>query len=32
MRYRAGGRQQGEPKTGQSHTGFRCVKSAGGKK
>ena len=27
-RYRAGGRQQGEPKTGQSHSGFRCVKPA----
>jgi formylglycine-generating enzyme required for sulfatase activity len=27
-RYRAGGRQQGEPSTGQSHTGFRCVKEA----
>src|SRR5207247_2626992 len=25
-RYRAGTRGQGEPKTGQSHTGFRCVK------
>jgi len=27
-RYRAGGRQQGEPKTGLSHSGFRCVRSA----
>lgn len=26
-RYMAGGRQQGEPTTGQSHTGFRCVRS-----
>ncbi|MGL4550527.1 MAG: formylglycine-generating enzyme family protein [Gemmataceae bacterium] len=26
-RYMAGGRQQGEPTTGQSHTGFRCVLS-----
>jgi formylglycine-generating enzyme required for sulfatase activity len=25
-RYRAGARGQGEPMTGQSHTGFRCVK------
>jgi formylglycine-generating enzyme required for sulfatase activity len=25
-RYRAGARGQGEPLTGQSHTGFRCVK------
>lgn len=28
-RYRAGGRQPGEPSTGQSHTGFRCVLSPG---
>jgi len=27
LRYRAGGRQEGEPKTGLSHTGFRCVKA-----
>jgi sulfatase modifying factor 1 len=27
-RYRAGARGQGEPKTGLSHTGFRCVRSA----
>jgi formylglycine-generating enzyme required for sulfatase activity len=27
LRYRAGSRGQGEPKTGQSHTGFRCVMS-----
>jgi formylglycine-generating enzyme required for sulfatase activity len=27
VRYRAGARHQGEPKTGQSHTGFRCVRS-----
>ncbi len=27
-RYRAGGRQPGEMSTGQSHTGFRCVRSA----
>lgn len=26
-RYRAGGRMEGEPKTGQSHAGFRCVLS-----
>jgi formylglycine-generating enzyme len=26
-RYRAGARGQGEPRTGQSHTGFRCVLS-----
>ena len=25
-RYMAGGRQQGEVTTGQSHTGFRCVR------
>jgi formylglycine-generating enzyme required for sulfatase activity len=31
-RYRAGGRQPGEVNTGQSHTGFRCVLSPGGKK
>jgi formylglycine-generating enzyme required for sulfatase activity len=29
-RYQAGGRQQGEPKTGLSHTGFRCVVSPAG--
>jgi formylglycine-generating enzyme len=28
VRYRAGARGQGEPKTGLSHTGFRCVRSA----
>ncbi|HEY7329206.1 MAG TPA: formylglycine-generating enzyme family protein [Gemmataceae bacterium] len=28
IRYRAGARGQGEPKTGLSHTGFRCVRSA----
>ena len=28
MRYRAGARDPGEPKTGLSHTGFRCVRSA----
>jgi sulfatase modifying factor 1 len=27
VRYRAGARGQGEPKTGLSHTGFRCVRS-----
>jgi formylglycine-generating enzyme required for sulfatase activity len=27
-RYRAGARMQGEPHTGQNHSGFRCVKSA----
>ncbi|HTU22682.1 MAG TPA: formylglycine-generating enzyme family protein [Gemmataceae bacterium] len=27
IRYRAGSRGQGEPKTGLSHTGFRCVRS-----
>jgi formylglycine-generating enzyme len=27
FRYRAGARGQGEPKTGLSHTGFRCVRS-----
>ena len=27
MRYRAGARGQGELNTGQSHTGFRCVRS-----
>lgn len=27
VRYRAGSRGQGEPKTGMSHTGFRCVRS-----
>jgi formylglycine-generating enzyme required for sulfatase activity len=27
-RYRAGGRQPGEATTGQSHSGFRCAKSA----
>jgi sulfatase modifying factor 1 len=26
-RYRAGGRMEGEPKTGLAHTGFRCVRS-----
>jgi formylglycine-generating enzyme required for sulfatase activity len=30
-RYRAGGRQPGEVSTGMSHTGFRCVRSPGGK-
>jgi formylglycine-generating enzyme required for sulfatase activity len=30
-RYSAGGRQPGEINTGQSHTGFRCVKSPGKK-
>lgn len=28
VRYRAGSRGQGEPKTGLSHTGFRCVRSS----
>jgi sulfatase modifying factor 1 len=28
LRYRAGGRMEGEPKTGLSHTGFRCVRHA----
>jgi formylglycine-generating enzyme required for sulfatase activity len=28
VRYRAGARGQGEPSTGLSHTGFRCVKDA----
>ncbi len=28
VRYRAGARGQGEPGTGLSHTGFRCVRSA----
>jgi formylglycine-generating enzyme required for sulfatase activity len=28
LRYRAGARHQGEPKTSMSHTGFRCVKDA----
>jgi formylglycine-generating enzyme len=32
MRYRAGGRMQGEQNTGLCHTGFRCVKSPKGKK
>src|SRR5262249_53123715 len=32
MRYRAGGRQEGEAKAGQSHPGSRCVRSPGGKK
>ena len=32
VRYRAGGRMQGEPSTGLSHTGFRCVLSPRGKK
>jgi formylglycine-generating enzyme required for sulfatase activity len=27
VRYRAGARGQGEPRTGLSHTGFRCVRS-----
>jgi formylglycine-generating enzyme required for sulfatase activity len=30
-RYRAGGRQPGEVGTAQSHTGFRCVLTPGGK-
>ena len=28
VRYRAGARGQGEPRTGLSHTGFRCVRTA----
>ncbi len=31
-RYRAGGRQPGEVGTGQSHLGFRCVRSPEGRK
>jgi formylglycine-generating enzyme required for sulfatase activity len=31
-RYRAGGRMEGEPRTGLAHNGFRCVKSPRGTK
>jgi formylglycine-generating enzyme required for sulfatase activity len=31
-RYMAGGRQQGEPSTGQNHTGFRCALSPWGRR